>query len=664
MFGQQNQSQNQQLAGQNVVTITKDVDAFLTLLLKSLDNHSENLINILLPQAPIVWNGTPFAGRDIFLATYQNMPRPTTHDLADFDCHALAGGVMVTASGKVKVGSERGKNLFGWSLSALIRKENGQSYQIVTCTYRYFRSEPRVQEFGFYIIRASMIEAILTPSGINVQQDPSQGLFKPTEGLLFSCFPSSLKQNSSSSPLISSDISGTGGIGFYDILWAEPSSVNIPTPSVTDPRGHYISLSYAGHISSSVVKPHTEDCLLLALSLDQWSEWPTAQSLCEYILKQAYPMGCQLSKRLMVIVNPHGGKGHAIRTYRSEGAPLFKAARCLVDVITTEYAGHARDIGREKVSQGKYDAIVCASGDGIPHEILNGMWDYEDEDGKKRSKRATELLANTAICQLPCGSGNALAKSLNGTASPSESALAIIKGYRLKSDLMVVSQKTKGSYLTFLTQTHGLIAESDLGTEHLRWMGGARFSFGVVQRLLFSKTYPCRLDVKYQASSKSEVRRHFAQYMDNIENNTTPAEKFTPRFGTVEDELPSDWTSHNLPNASMIYVSKLPWVSTENQFFPAALPHDGAMDLCYSNTMSPFHSIPIMVATETGAHLDSPGIEYAKIEAYRLTPAEEDGHGYLSMDGESYPFEPFQVEVWPRAATFLSKTGRFVDTGL
>lgn len=48
---------------------------------------------------------------------------------------------------------------------------------------------------------------------------------------------------------------------------------------------------------------------------------------------------------------------------------------------------------------------------------------------------------------------------------------------------------------------------------------------------------------------------------------------------------------------------------------------------------------------------------YYKCEAFRLTPLSK--RGYISIDGESIPHEPFQVEVHPRLARILSLEGRW-----
>lgn len=71
-----------------------------------------------------------------------------------------------------------------------------------------------------------------------------------------------------------------------------------------------------------------------------------------------------------------------------------------------------------------YDALVAFSGDGIVHELLNGLANHTSGKGRK-------VLRETPIVHVPCGSGNALATSLLGPDKVGDvrwAALAALKG--------------------------------------------------------------------------------------------------------------------------------------------------------------------------------------------------------------------------------------------
>jgi sphingosine kinase len=60
--------------------------------------------------------------------------------------------------------------------------------------------------------------------------------------------------------------------------------------------------------------------------------------------------------------------------------------------------------------------------------------------------------------------------------------MAIITGTPMKLDLCSVKQGSRPTLWSFLSSTVGMTAEVDLGTDHLRWMGDARFTYGVIKK--------------------------------------------------------------------------------------------------------------------------------------------------------------------------------------
>ena len=191
-----------------------------------------------------------------------------------------------------------------------------------------------------------------------------------------------------------------------------------------------------------------------------------AKAWTERLLDRAYGVA-QRRKRIKVLINPFGGSGRAEKLFTQEIEPIFAAARCELDVEKTLYSGHAEEIARD-IDLDSYDAIACCSGDGTPHEVFNGL-------GNRAN--GGEALSRMAVAHLPCGSGNAMSWNLYGTGSPSMAALCIVKGSRMQLDLVSVTQDEMRR-LSFLSQAIGIVAESDLGTENIRWMGPARFTVG------------------------------------------------------------------------------------------------------------------------------------------------------------------------------------------
>jgi len=102
-------------------------------------------------------------------------------------------------------------------------------------------------------------------------------------------------------------------------------------------------------------------------------------------------------------------------------------------------------------------------------------------------------------------------------------------------------------------------------------------------------------------------------------------------------------------------------MTADSNFFPAALPNDGYMDLvCINNDISRLTSIQMMMGVENNTFFDMPGVWYRKVLGYRIIPKNQKD-GYISIDGERVPFQPFQAEVHRGLGTVLSKSGHLYE---
>lgn len=142
--------------------------------------------------------------------------------------------------------------------------------------------------------------------------------------------------------------------------------------------------------------------------------------------------------------------------------PILRAAECTIDLRTTGPAKSAENAATlaASINLADYDVIVPVSGDGVVHEILNGLASRED---------ALEAL-KMPLAPIPAGSGNALCVNLLGNKKVNDyayAALGCIKGRPMALDLCSFTQGEKRIF-SFLSVASGLVADLDLGTEHLR----------------------------------------------------------------------------------------------------------------------------------------------------------------------------------------------------
>ncbi|KAF3158940.1 sphinganine kinase lcb4 [Orbilia oligospora] len=418
-------------------------------------------------------------------------------------------------------------------------------------------------------------------------------------------------------------IAGTGKpsdelVTLHNILWARVY--------ISEDKSA-VQITSAKELSSRLVKPSTTSIPIDDGDLEKADRW------VERLLEKAYE-GSQQAKRFKVLINPHGGPGTAEKIYKTEIEPIFTAASCHIDVEHTEYSQHAIKIAQELDIEA-YDAVVCISGDGVPHEVFNGL---------ARRPDARKALNKIAVCQLPGGSGNGMCWSFTGTDAPSLAAVALVKGKRTPFDLVSVTQGDK-RILSFLSQSVGLTAELDLGTENMRWMGNTRFTVGFLQRVITERIYPSEIHVKLAIESKEEIRRN-ASTVRLPPDGEHEYEGLPPlQYGTVNDPVPDDWVAESHPKMGNFYCGNMICMSKDIHFFPAAKPNDGHMDLAtMDGDVGRLKAVGVMLGAETGKHFDIPELSYRKVLAYRFTPKNQKD-GYISIDGEKVAFAPFQAEI-------------------
>jgi sphingosine kinase len=433
---------------------------------------------------------------------------------------------------------------------------------------------------------------------------------------------------------------------YHYVLWAELS-------------GTQLLIHYADRLSKNRVTP-------AVLTFDTGSSNPNEiEGWIRTLLNRAYG-SARRRQRIKVLINPFGGQGKAQKYWTRDIEPIFQAARCEYNAETTLRMKHAVEIA-EELDVERWDVVACCSGDGLPYEVFNGL---------ARKKNARHALAKLAVVQLPCGSGNAMSLNLNGTDSPSMAALAMIKGLRTPLDLISITQGDERT-ISFLSQSVGIVAECDLGTDNIRWMGSARFTYGFFVRLLGKTVWPCDIAVGVELEDKNTIKDAYRHYVsDNSSNNakTTSSsssevdgviehdsEGLPPlRYGTIKDPLPPTWIPTPYPNLGNFYAGNMAYMSADTNFFPATLPSDGCLDLITIDGDIPFTmSIKLMEAAAKGQIFNHELVTYRKVSGYRIVPREKEG--YISIDGERIPFEGFQAEVHRGLGCTLSRTGRIYE---
>lgn len=412
----------------------------------------------------------------------------------------------------------------------------------------------------------------------------------------------------------------------------------------------------------------------------------------ENLIKIAYhDWGVKPFRRLKVLVNPVGGPGKAPQVLESRVKPILEAAGCKLDIEFTKYKNHGIEIA-EKLNIQDYDALVCLSGDGMLHEVLNGY---------AKRKDFKQALSSCPVAPIPAGSGNAMAINLLGAQngfSLSLACLNVIKGKPLRLDVCTVTQpcdpeprpiggngplepsattfQPRGyrQYYSFLSQAVGLMADVDLGTEDMRSLGDARFIIGYIGGVLRNQVCEVDIDVKMgpkggtnkaimrertrkshkEAFQQEEVKQETSEpwkaqslehgsVIDALPDNLPDAPYVDPSWPfsvaykpeAVESlEAPSEgWTRFRLPISSF-YAGKNPYVSRDLLQFPYALPGDGVIDLALTlHGGGRLGKLRAISGAESGQVVYDRSLAYLKVQAYRVTPRLAFGDKKLKKGG-------------------------------
>ena len=468
-----------------------------------------------------------------------------------------------------------------------------------------------------------------------------------------------------------------------DVTWTSPTL----SIAVVAPRRHLCHaprvLSRAQwterHKNAAELEPFTFE----AQHVDgEGAEWAA------HVMQLAYHR-TRPQRRVLIICNPFGGKGHAKKMLDDVVKPTFNAARCTIHVVETKKRGDAyRSCESLDVSQ--YDALACVGGDGTLHESLNGL--------ACRTDAAHAL--TLPVVPVPAGSGNGLFVSLHGTAvgfSAVHACLSAIKGVPYTHELVTVTQpqdaftsayscpytlhgvgpdgRSYVQYYSFMSQAIGIIADIDIGTESWRFMGDARFELGYVLSVLRNRPCPITVEVCFGPSgtaSRADMYHAAKKTPERIQESPLPVEDAHQLLrGSVLDPLPTadvplrlsesarpptddTWTRLDV-SVSSVYAGKVPFVSRGLMAFPYTCPSDGLMDvLIQDQRTSALQKISATLHGESGDHIFDRGMHYIKVHALRITPHPNTPRRFLSVDGEMVPYAPIQVEVSPLRITLLT----------
>ncbi|XP_039183927.1 sphingosine kinase 1 isoform X2 [Crotalus tigris] len=333
------------------------------------------------------------------------------------------------------------------------------------------------------------------------------------------------------------------------------------------------------------------------------------------------PQKCQV----IVLLNPRSGAGQALNLFTSQVQPMLTEASIGFHKFVTEKHNHAWDLARNE-DMSKWDAVVIMAGDGLLHEVINGLMERPD----------WKTAIQKPLCILPGGSGNALASSLNHYARNAPgSKCDHLQREESKSHLAKEELLMNCTY--FLCK--GLHSPMDLVS--LRTASEVN--------TCPSPQHPHQVST---ANGKSPV---------NI--LPQPASSLLKEDSVLEDSLlvpfeqpvPKHWTVIPEEEFVSIVCIQQSHLGTDFLFAPTAKLFDDAIHLFYITAgISRMGMLKLFMALEKGSPLplNNPHVHYLPVKAFRLEPLEP--KGFMTIDGEVLTCEPVQGQIHNRLARIIN----------
>ncbi|CAB3365683.1 Hypothetical predicted protein [Cloeon dipterum] len=211
----------------------------------------------------------------------------------------------------------------------------------------------------------------------------------------------------------------------------------------------------------------------------QVSSW--IKTLKSYLKSQA-----ARPKKLIVFVNPFGGKKQGLQIFKKQMEPLLQIAEVTCTMVLTEAPNHAFNMLVSIPNlAGTYDGVACIGGDGTFSE-----GDVAAEVPKPK----------LSIGLVPGGSTDTVAFCMHGTNDVQTAILHIILGDKRGMDLCGL--RTNEKHLRFVASviSYGYLGDVMKDSENYRWMGPKRYEYSGFKKFFANRGYEGELKMKLKLS--------------------------------------------------------------------------------------------------------------------------------------------------------------------
>lgn len=372
---------------------------------------------------------------------------------------------------------------------------------------------------------------------------------------------------------------------------------------------------------------------LVHQSIEVIAKWKSKlKAIIDRVRAQNWP------RKLLIFINPFGGKGQAVTLWNSTVQPLFKTFHIESKIIITERANHARDYLQDVGNPLEiYDGIICIGGDGMFSEIFNGVLmrsGFMEESGSSFIKPRVGII--------PGGSTDAVATSLHGTNDVMTATLHIIIGDHRNVDVSSICDAENGTLLRYASMiSYGYFGDLLSRSEQYRWLGPRRYDISGIRTFLGNSGYTGHI------SYIEAVRQNSADIHDQCKSDCHTCQ--IASYDDIQGYLMAKVKDGKF-SAITAACSKCASRFTPKGLNPGAHLGDGLLDLIFVSKTSRMNYFRYLFrsAYQRADPFALPYVERIKVREFTYKVADDEKSGKTSVwncDGEILQCPQIHVKV-------------------
>lgn len=388
-------------------------------------------------------------------------------------------------------------------------------------------------------------------------------------------------------------------------------------------------------------------------------ETPAERDYWHEIIEVTLSRISQRPTRLIIFINPFGGKGKAKKIYDSFVGPLFRLSSIETEVILTQRANHAHDILKEMPADKwkNIEGLISVGGDGLFNELLTSVVVRIQEEAEKdiADKNVDRLVTPPLrFGIIGAGSANSIVSSVHETDDYATAAVHVAIGSECCVDVCTVHEEDQLLRISANAISYG-------------WLGDV---------LRDSETFRCLGPIRYQYSALRTTIRHpmyRGMISFDISNQESEEVRLPPCTGNCRvcsGEERADYSFHWQSDFTHVICCVIPCVSpfTPYGLAPFAGIGDGSMDLAMVPRISRCHNLQFMrkVAMYGGKGLYKldPTLTVYRVSRLSFTPASPKDAGVWNLDGEILeqpPINALHFRLHPRLIRYFGRDVAAID---